>query len=57
MNMCQKYGIIFGHINDMELPLWNSLVIAFGNITKKKLFEMGMCKNHWEHLERRKPLL
>jgi hypothetical protein len=35
----------------------NYLVIAFGNITKKKLFKMGMCKNHWEHLERRKPLL
>ncbi len=69
MNMCQKYGIIFGHIIDIELPLWNShcgpheehrrqlSCDCFWEHHKKNLFEMGMCKNHWEHLERRNSLL
>jgi hypothetical protein len=44
MNMCQKYGIIFGHIIDMELPIWNS---HYGPHEEHR--RQLSCDCFWEH--------
>jgi hypothetical protein len=51
MNMCQKYGIIFGHINDMELPLWNS---HYGPHEEHR--RQLSCDCFWEHHKKKKKL-